>query len=68
MANKTLVQFERHLGLGSTKACKVLGIAYATYAAYRSNSRPLQRYHQHHVADLMRLPLRTLRQIIKERI
>jgi len=68
MPNKTLVKFERHLGLGPPQACKVIGIAYATYAAYRNCSRELQPYHANHVADIMRLPVRLLQQVIKERI
>lgn len=67
MANKILLDFERRVGLGSTSACKLIGIAYPTYAAYRSNSRPLQPYHRNHVADLLLLPKRTLQQLIKER-
>lgn len=67
MVNKTLVRFEKHVGLGPPMACKLIGIAYATYAAYRNGSRPLQPYHCNHVADIMRLPARTLKQVIKDR-
>lgn len=68
MPNKTLVKFEEQLGLGPPQACKVIGIAYATYAAYRNNSRKLQPYHRNHVADILALPARSLQRIIKERI
>lgn len=67
MANKILVDFELRTGLGSTAACKLIGIAYPTYAAYRSNARPLQPYHRNHVEDLLLLPKRTLNKLIKER-
>lgn len=68
MVNKILVRFEEEVGLGPPQACKLIGIAYPTYAAYRNGSRPLQPYHRNHVADILRLPQRTLQQLIKERI
>lgn len=65
---KLLVEFEATLGLGSTKACQVLGIAYPTYAAYRNCTRPLQPYHANHIEVIGRLPRRALAQLINERI
>ncbi len=67
MVNKTLVRFEEHIGLGPPMACKLVGIAYATYAAYRNGSRLLPPYHSNHVADILRLPPRILKQVIKDR-
>lgn len=67
MANKVLIEFERHVGLGPAAACRLIGIAYPTYAAYRNESRPLQPYHRNHVADLQRLSRRNLNQLIEER-
>lgn len=68
MANKVLIDFEQHVGLGPAAACRLIGIAYPTYAAYRNESRPLQPYHRNHVADIQKLPRRTLKQLIEERI
>lgn len=65
---KLLVDFEEMLGLGSTQACQVLGIAYSTYAAYRNCGRPLQPYHANHIEVIGRLPRRALAQLIDERI
>lgn len=67
MANPILEDFEQYVDLGSTKACKLIGIAYPTYAAYRSGSRSLPQYHENHVNDLYRLSQRELRQLIQER-
>jgi len=68
---KLLVEFEALVGLGPTKACQVIGIAYPTYAAYRNGSRPLQPYHRNHIEDvacIARLSSRALAAIIRERI
>jgi len=65
---KQLVEFEALVGLGSTKACLILGIAYPTYAAYRNCSRPLQPYHRNHIEVIGRLSRRALSQLIDERI
>jgi len=43
--NAILVEFEKRNGIGPTYAARLLGIAYPTYAAYRSDSRVLPRYH-----------------------
>jgi len=66
--NATLVDFEAHVGLKSTYACRLIGMAYPTYAAYRSCARPLPRYHQNHVQDIKRLSRRELGKLINERI
>lgn len=65
---KLLVDFEDMLGLGSTQACQVLGIAYSTYAAYRNCGRALQPYHRNHIDAIGRLSRRALVQLIDERI
>lgn len=66
--NKKLVEFEAHVGLGSTHACLLIGMAYPTYAAYRNGSRQLPTYHSNHVDDIRRFPRRVLAALIKERI
>lgn len=63
-----LVEFEAMTGLGSTKACQLLGIAYPTYAAYRNCTRTLQPYHANHIEVIGRLSGRALAQLINERI
>lgn len=65
--NAVLVEFETLLDLGSTAACKVLGVAYPTYAKYRAGTRPLPRYHRNHIEDIGRLSRRALLQLINER-
>ena len=55
--NKTLIDFERRIGLGSTYAARVLGVAYPTYANYRNESRPLPRYHARHIRHFLMLPV-----------
>lgn len=65
---QTLLDFEALVGLDPPQACRVIGIAYSTYAAYRNCSRPLQQYHQNHIEDIGRLSHRALTQLIQERI
>jgi hypothetical protein len=45
MASQFLIDFENQLGLNSARAATVLGIAYATYAGYRNQTRELPVYH-----------------------
>jgi hypothetical protein len=66
--SKVLIEFETLVGLGSTKACIILGVSYPAYAKYRSGARPLPLYHHHHVTDIGRLSRRALEQLIVERI
>jgi hypothetical protein len=66
--NKTLVAFEKHIGLGPVATARVLGCAYPTYAQYRSGLRSLPTYHAYHMDALMRLSQIELRKIIQERI
>ena len=64
--NQTLVEFEAFVGLLPPKACLVLGIAYVTYAHYRSNMRRLPPYHQRHILNLRKMNQRQLNEIIRE--
>lgn len=66
--NKTLLEFEAYTALGSTSACRLIGMAYPTYAAYRSGLRPLPRYHRNHIEDIRRLSKRALTDLIEERL
>lgn len=43
--SKFLLDFESRIQLGPVKTAAVLGIAYPTYAAYRSMARTLPKYH-----------------------
>lgn len=66
MLNMVLVNFETEVGLGATYVARMLGIAYPTYAAYRSGSRALPAYHQNQI-NLIKLLSELARQkYIKE--
>jgi len=68
---KQIVEFEALVGLNSTKACLLIGIAYPTYAAYRNCGRPIQQYHQNHIDDISliaKLSRRALKKLIDERV
>lgn len=65
---EALIEFEAMIGLGSTFACRILGVSYPAYAKYRSGTRALPRYHQNHVEDIGRLSRRALADLIAERI
>ena len=64
--NQTLVEFEQFVGLEPVRACRLLGIAYVTYAHYRNNSRELPPYHQRHIRNLGHMTPRQLEAIINE--
>lgn len=63
-----LLDFEALVGLDPPQACRIIGIAYSTYAAYRNCTRPLQQYHANHIEDIGRLSARVRAQLIKERL
>ena len=63
-----LLDFEALVGLDPPQACRIIGIAYSTYAAYRNCSRPLQPYHQNHIEVIGMLSGRALTRLIDERI
>lgn len=65
--NKRLLQLETAIGLGPTYAARMLGIAYPTYAQYRSGRRPLQLYHDLHIEALLELPHSKLSRLIEAR-
>lgn len=67
MASQLLEDFEQYVGLGSTATCKLIGMEYPTYAAYRNESRSIPRYHRNHIDDIYRLSQRELRRLIAER-
>ncbi len=64
--NEILLHFEKAIGLGPTFAARLLGVAYPTYAQYRSERRELPKYHQHHIEALLLLPHTSLVKLIKE--
>lgn len=64
--NSVLLNFEAHVGLGSTYAASLLGVAYPTYAQYRSGRRDLPLYHHRHIEALTLLAPKRLRQLIEE--
>lgn len=64
--NKTLTHFEKQIGLGSTFAARLLGVAYQTYASYRNERRPLPNYHARHIRHLLLLPKDVLQKEIED--
>lgn len=64
--NHILIDFEQSVGLGPTSACCLLGVAYVTYAHYRSGHRPLPRYHAVHIATIKLLNRVQLQRRIEE--
>jgi hypothetical protein len=63
--NKTLIEFEIHASLGPTFVARLIGIAYSTYAQYRSGRRVLPLYHERHIELLTELPKERLQNVIK---
>lgn len=66
--NTQLTSFEAHVRLGPTFAAKLLGVAYPTYAQYRSGRRVLPRYRLNHIQALLLLPEPALRALIEEHV
>lgn len=66
--NETLLEFESKTGLGSTSAARLLGVAYVTYAQYRSMSRVLPQYHINHIEVLLLLPAPALSAVIRRNV
>lgn len=64
--NKTLIHFEKQIGLGSTFAARLLGVAYQTYASYRNGRRELPLYHARHIRHLLLLPKDVLQKEIED--
>lgn len=65
---KLLLDFEKHTGLGPTKAAKLLGFAYPTYAQYRNGERPIKKYGRRCVQAMMLLSQENLDAMIKEHV
>lgn len=66
--NEILLFFETETGLGSTHAARVLGVAYPTYAQYRSGRRELPTYHAYQIEALLLLPQAKLEKLIANRV
>ncbi|MCB1865160.1 MAG: hypothetical protein KDG50_06990 [Chromatiales bacterium] len=64
--NNTVLEFEDQIGLKPTSACRLMGVAYSTYAQYRSGRRDLPLYHEHHMRALLLLAKGELRSLILE--
>jgi hypothetical protein len=58
------MQLEKHTGLGPTKAAKLLGVAYNTYAQYSSGRRVLPLYIERCARLVMLLDKGTLLKVI----
>ena len=61
-----LLTLERRIALGPTYVARLMGLAYVTYAQYRSGRRELQLYHQRHIEALLVLPEGRLAELVKE--
>lgn len=66
--NEILLRLERATGLGPTKAARLLGLAYVTYAQCRSGHRPLQLYHARHIEALLLLPRKEVDKLIERHV
>lgn len=66
--NEKLLAFEKYTELGSSKAAKLLGVAYVTYAQLRAGSRPMQKYMECHIETIMMLNPRQLDDLIGKRV
>lgn len=66
--NATLIHFEARVKLGPTRAARLLGVAYPTYAQYRSGRRPFPSYHSNHVQALLLLAPEHLHALIQEHV
>lgn len=63
--NTILIRFEKQVDLGPTYAARLLGVAYPTYAQYRSGRRSLPQYHRNHIDALLALSPEALRRQIE---
>lgn len=63
-----LPYLEYYLELGATYVAKILGVAYPTYAAYRSGSRELPQYHLNQVILLLMLEEKPLAEYVEDRL
>jgi DNA-binding transcriptional regulator YdaS (Cro superfamily) len=63
---KTLLAFEKHIGLGPVATARVLGCAYPTYAQYRSGLRELPQYQITQIKAVTRLTPEALAEHIQE--
>lgn len=61
-----LLRLEQRIALGPTYAARMMGLAYVTYAQYRSGRRALQLYHERHIEALLALPAAELTRITQE--
>ncbi len=63
--NETLIHFEQSIDLGPTFVARLLGVAYPTYAQYRSGRRELPTYHMRHVEAFLLLSSTAQRKLIE---
>lgn len=64
--NEILIELERRTALGPTYVARMMGIAYPTYAHYRSGLREFPGYHARHVELIFSLTDPQLKNWIKE--
>lgn len=68
MFNEHIRQLEDRTGLGPTRVARLLGVAYITYAHWRSGSRPMQPYHARHIEAVLLLGDEALDQLIRKHV
>ncbi|ALA45460.1 hypothetical protein ADP64_000010 [Achromobacter phage phiAxp-2] len=61
-------RLEKHTGLGATQTALLLGVAYPTYAQFKSGLRDMKPYHERHIQALLLLPRSRLAQLIGEHV
>lgn len=66
--NETLLRLEEVTSLGPTFAARLLGVAYPTYAQYRSGRRSLPKYHVRHIEVIMLLSDKNLNLLIANHV
>ena len=64
--NDDLLAYEHLYSLGPVAASRVFGVAYVTYAQFRSGERPMMLYHQRHLEALMLLPAAARARLIND--
>jgi len=68
MFNEHIRQLENRTGLGPTQVARLLGVAYITFAHWRSGLRQMQPYHERHVEALLLLDEGPLEELVRKHV
>lgn len=66
--NPALLEFEDFLARKPAEVCRVLGVAYSTYAGYRATDKPLPESVTRHIEALRLLEADVLNKLVRERL